>query len=99
MDFNPNKISYGSSRGASVGITARAADDPDRGDAVTYSLSENPGSLFAIGQQDGVVTLASGSYAPDQDYLIKITAMSDDGTSSSARFTVRMPDEPVRTVP
>ena len=97
VDFNPNKIIHGSMSGSTVGITARAID-PDRGGAVTYSLSEDSTGLFAIGQQDGVVTLASGSYAPDQDYLIEITAMSDDNTSSSAQFTVRR-DEPILIAP
>ena len=97
IDFNPNKIIYGSSQGAQAGISARAID-PDRGSAVTYSLSENPESLFAIGRQDGIVTLASSNYAPDRDYLIEVTAMSDDNTSSTAQFTVRR-DEPILIAP
>ena len=93
IDFNPNEIALGAMPGAPVGITATAID-PDRGSTVTYSLSDDAGGLFAIGSQDGVVTLASDSHQPDQDYSIEVTAMSDDGTSSAARFTIR-PDEPV----
>ena len=94
IDFTPNKIIYGSMPGTPVGIIARAAD-PDRGDAVTYSLSEDESGLFAINPQSGVVTLDSGNYDPDQDYLIEVTARSNDNTSSSAQFTVRR-DEPLR---
>ena len=94
IDFTPNKIIYGSAPGAPVGITVRAID-PDRGSVVSYALSENPGGLFAISPQDGVVTLASDSYSPDRDYRIEVTAMSNDGTSSAAQFTVRR-DEPLR---
>ena len=97
IDFNSNKIALGSKSGDTVGITARAID-PDRGAAVTYTLSQNPQSLFAVNPQSGVVTLASNNYSPDQDYLIEVAAGSDDNTSSAAQFTVRR-DEPIRIVP
>ena len=98
IDLSPNKISYGAKRGDAVGIIARAID-PDRGSEVTYSLSKNAGGLFAIGEHDGVVTLASAAYGLEQDYLIEITAMSSDGGAPSiARFTI-MPNEPIRIEP
>ena len=94
IDLSPNKIAFGASQGASVGITAAAAD-PDQGSSVSYSLSESAGGLFAISTQTGVVTLASAAYDPERDYLIEVTARSSDGTSSAARFTVRQ-DGPIR---
>ena len=94
IDFNPDRISHSSSRGDTVGITARAAD-PDRGGIVSYRLSEDASGLFAIGQRDGIVTLTSGNYDPERDYLIEVTAESDDSTLSTAQFTVRA-DEPIR---
>ena len=98
-DLRPNRIGYGSMPGDEVGIAARAVD-PDRGSMVSYSLSEDSTGLFTIGVQSGIVTLASGNYEhdPEQDYPIEVTAMSNDGTSSSAQFTVR-PDELLRIAP
>ena len=96
-DLSPDRIAPGAMRGAPVGITARAAD-PDQGSAVAYSLSEDANGLFAIGRQGGIVTLASDNYGFDQDYLIEVTARSDDGTSSAAQFTVRA-DKPIRVAP
>ena len=93
IDLSPNRINYGASSGDAVGITARAID-PDRGGLVSYRLSEDASGLFAIGRRDGVVTLASGSYDPERDYLIEVTAESNDSTSSSAQFTVRA-DKPI----
>ena len=94
IDFNPNKIALGARTGDTVGITARAID-PDQGSAVSYSLSENPDRLFIINRRNGVVALASDNYDPDQDYLIEVTASSNDGTSSAAQFIIRR-DEPIR---
>ena len=96
-DLSPDMIALGAMRGAPVGITARAAD-PDQGSAVAYSLSEDANGLFAIGRQGGIVTLASDNYDSDQDYLIEVTARSDDGTLSTAQFTVRA-DKPIRVAP
>ena len=94
IDFNPDRISHSASRGDTVGITARATD-PDRGGIVSYRLSEDASGLFAIGQRDGIVTLTSGNYDPERDYLIEVTAESNDSTLSTAQFTLRA-DEPIR---
>ena len=98
IDLSPNNISHSAKRGDAVGITARAID-PDQGSSVAYSLSENADGLFAIGEHDGIITLASDDYEPDRDYPIEVTAISSDdlSTSRAAQFTVRQ-DEPIRIV-
>ena len=97
IDPSPDKINYGASRGDAVGITARAID-PDRGSTVAYTLTYDPSGLFAIDREDGVVTLASDDYEPDQSYPIEVLAASNDLTFGLAQFAVR-PDEPIRIAP
>ena len=88
-DIDPadNEIAKEAKAGSTVGITA-FAEDPDAGSSVSYSLTENPDSLFAIGPQDGIVTLASGDHQPDRTYTIAVQALSGDSSSSSRRFII-----------
>jgi hypothetical protein len=55
--------------------------------AITYSLSTNPSSYFAINSSTGVVTLNSG-VVPPGTYTIGITATAGGVTSTSSNFTV-----------
>ena len=78
--------------GTTVGVTAFATD-ADGTDTVTYSLSSNPGSLFAIDANTGVVTVAG---AIDREaaasYDIEVTATSTDGSTSTQTFTININD-------
>ena len=70
------------------------AIDPDAGDTVTYSLSDNAGGRFAIDAATGVVTVANGSLL---DFEAKashdIMVVADDGTlTSSTKLTVAVND-------
>ncbi|MBV7472087.1 cadherin repeat domain-containing protein, partial [Aeromonas sp. sif0611] len=77
-----------------VGITAFASDADATINAVTYSLSGNPGGLFAIDPATGVVTVAT---AIDREALgasvnIEVTATSADGSSQAQTFTIAIND-------
>ncbi|WP_429161442.1 beta strand repeat-containing protein, partial [Aeromonas media] len=76
--------------GTLVGITAFASDADATINAITYSLSGNPGGLFAIDPATGVITVAA---AIDREALgdsvnIEVTATSADGSSKSQTFTL-----------
>ncbi|WP_421190128.1 cadherin domain-containing protein, partial [Aeromonas sanarellii] len=76
--------------GSLVGVTAFASDADATTNAVTYSLSGNPGGLFAIDPATGVVTVAA---AIDREALgasvnIEVTATSADGSSKAQTFTI-----------
>ncbi|MFM5192214.1 beta strand repeat-containing protein, partial [Aeromonas media] len=80
--------------GSLVGVTAFASDADATTNAVTYSLSGNPGGLFAIDPATGVVTVAA---AIDREALgasvnIEVTATSADGSSQAQTFTIAIND-------
>ncbi|MEB6608725.1 cadherin domain-containing protein, partial [Aeromonas sanarellii] len=80
--------------GSLVGVTAFASDADATTNAVTYSLSDNPGGLFAIDPATGVVTVAA---AIDREALgasvnIEVTATSADGSSKAQTFTIAIND-------
>lgn len=69
-------------RGTLVGITAKA-EDPNAGDQVSYSLTTNPGNLFAIDATTGVITVNGAiDYETATEYSVTVTARSNDGSSS-----------------
>ncbi|PLK49628.1 cadherin domain-containing protein [Uliginosibacterium sp. TH139] len=81
--------------GATVGITAHATDADGSSNTVTYSLSSNPGNLFAVDASSGVVTVASGAnlnYEAATSHSITVQATSADGSSSSQSFTISVSD-------
>ena len=63
-DVTANAVDEDATSGTVVGITALASD-PDSTDTVTYSLSSNPGNLFAIDANTGVVTVIGSLDAGD----------------------------------
>ncbi|MGE6295822.1 cadherin repeat domain-containing protein, partial [Aeromonas media] len=80
--------------GSLVGITAFASDADATINTITYSLSGNPGGLFAIDPATGVVTVAA---AIDREALgasvnIEVTATSADGSSQAQTFTIAIND-------
>jgi hypothetical protein len=59
-DAAPDSVAENSANGTVVGVTALAID-PDVGDSLTYSLTNDAGGRFAIDGATGVVTVADGS--------------------------------------
>ena len=87
-------VAEGALSGSLVGITAHS--DDVNGGAVTYSLSNSAGGLFAIDATTGAVTVtAAGATEIDYEstaasghkYVITVDA-SDGTASSSANFTI-----------
>src|SRR6185369_7148989 len=77
-----------------VGITAFASDADATTNAVSYSLSSNPGGLFAIDASTGVVTTAAAinreTLGASRD--IQVTATSADGSTAAQTFTIAIND-------
>ena len=92
-DTTPNQVEENSSIGTSVGIIASAID-ADLGDNVTYTLSDDAGGLFGIGETSGEVTV-SGSldYETAVSHDITVLATSTDGSTSSESFTISVTDD------
>ncbi|MFY8041177.1 MAG: cadherin domain-containing protein, partial [Bosea sp. (in: a-proteobacteria)] len=59
LNFAANAVTENAAIGTAVGITARTIDPDATTNTVSYSLSSNPGGLFAIDAVTGVVTVAS----------------------------------------
>lgn len=103
-DDNPanNAVAENSPSGTIVGITALAVD-PDAGNTVSYSLSDDAGGRFTIDPINGVVKVADGSklnFEAQSSHLITALATSSDGTSSSESLTIDLLDvvEPTETI-
>ena len=80
--------------GTVVGVTGVAGDADATTNFVTYSLSSNPGGLFAINANTGVVTTAA---AIDREALgagvnIEVSATSADGSSTAQTFRIAIDD-------
>lgn len=85
-----NVVAENAAIGALVGITAEATD-PDAGDTVAYTLTDNAGGRFAIDAVTGVVTVAGAlDYEIATSHEITVLATSSDGSSSSQNFTVEI---------
>ncbi|WP_368413349.1 cadherin domain-containing protein [Dongia sp.] len=87
-DTADNLVAENAAVGTAVGLTARATD-PDEGDTISYTLSDNAGGRFAIDTATGVVTVAAAlDYETAISHDITVLATSSDGSSSSETFTV-----------
>ncbi|MEM1050284.1 MAG: FG-GAP-like repeat-containing protein [Pseudomonadota bacterium] len=89
-DSNANTIAENATVGATVGVTALAAD-ADITDDVSYSVDDNRFTVDA----NGVVRVASGaSFDAETEGSIDIvvTATSDDGSTSQETFTISVSD-------
>jgi len=86
-----NTVVRGSDIGSLVNITALAVD-PDNV-RVSYSLHSNPENLFTIDAFTGVVSTAiDTSDILAGSYNIGVTALSSDGSSSKANFSIDLTD-------
>src|SRR6266567_6180387 len=93
-DNAANAVDENVAAGTVVGITAFASDADATTNAVSYSLSSNPGGLFAIAANTGVVTTAA---AIDREALgastsIEVTATSADGSIAAKTFSIAIND-------
>src|SRR5258708_5432052 len=76
-----NAVDENVAAGTVVGITAFASDADATTNAVSYSLTSNPGGLFAIDAGTGVVTTAA---AIDREAIGASTSIEDTATSAHA---------------
>ncbi|NRA61939.1 MAG: Ig-like domain-containing protein, partial [Psychrobium sp.] len=89
-DALTNLVSENAAAGTQVGITALATD---AGDTVSYTLSSNPGNLFAIDSGTGVVTLIGTlDFETAQSHTITVLATSSDTSTSSKEFIINVGD-------
>ena len=93
VDTTDNDIAADASLGSPVGIRA-AAEDGDGSDRVTYALVNETGP-FAIDPETGIITI----HAPlsEDQYTLTVQALSTDGSTSQATFTVTVNDIPQET--
>ncbi len=92
VDATADAIDENSAVGTSVGITA-SASDADVTDAITYTLDDSAGGLFAIDASTGVVTVAGALDAETStSHNITVRATSDDGSFSTQGFTINVND-------
>ena len=83
-----NQMSEDAAAGSVVGIAALALD-PDKGDSVTYSLSDDAGGRFSIDAATGEVKVVGGlDFETAESHQIVVEATSSDGSKSSESFTV-----------
>ena len=88
-DKAANTLAENLPAGTKVGITAKAVDADASNNVVSYSLSTNPGNLFAIDAATGVVsTAASLNYEAGSIYTLVVKATSSDGSASYATYSV-----------
>ncbi len=85
-----NQVNENSPIGTIVGVTATALE-PDPGQTVTYSLTNNAGGRFAINPTTGVVTVAGAlDYETSTSHSITIQATSSDSSTSTGTFLINV---------
>ena len=107
-DAAANAVNENVAVGTVVGVTALASDADATNNGVTYALTSNPGGLFQIDANTGVVTTAA---AIDREVVgasvdIEVTATSADGSAtpraspspSTTRTSLRSRHRSTRTV-
>jgi hypothetical protein len=79
--------------GTAVGITASASDDDATTNAISYTLDDSAGGLFAIDANSGVVTVAAAlDYETATSHSVTVRATSADGSFSTENFTIDVTD-------
>jgi large repetitive protein len=85
------EVSENAAVGTLVGITASASDADVSNNAITYSLTDDAGGLFAIDANTGVVTVAGVlDYETAASHDITVQAASTDGSASTETFTINL---------
>ncbi|MBK7664786.1 MAG: tandem-95 repeat protein [Sterolibacteriaceae bacterium] len=88
-----NEIDELSPAGTLIGVTAFASDADGTNHAVTYSLDDDAGGVFAIDPASGIITVAQGSslgYATGPSPTITVRATSADGSFSTLTMAVEI---------
>ncbi|MBK6973391.1 MAG: tandem-95 repeat protein [Sterolibacteriaceae bacterium] len=88
-----NAVDELSPAGTLIGVTAFASDADGSNHAVTYSLDDDAGGVFAIDPASGIITVAQGSslgYATGQSPTITVRATSADGSFSTLTMAVEI---------
>ena len=94
-DDDADEVSESASNGTEVGIDV-SATDADGSDSVSYSLSNDADGRFQVDQDSGVVSVADNSklnYENRSAHAIEVLATSDDSSSVSKDFTIRVIDD------
>ena len=93
-DVETNAVDENAAIGASVGVTAFAADDDPTDNTVTYELTDNAGGRFAIDPVTGKVTVAGAidreADGPSLDITVRAT--SSDGSFADKTFAIAIND-------
>jgi protocadherin Fat 4 len=88
-----NTVAEDATVGTAVGITTFASDADATTNAITYSLDDNAGALFAIDGTTGVVTVAGGlDYETATSHNITVRATSADGSALTQVFMIAVTD-------
>jgi protocadherin Fat 4 len=89
-----NAVDENAVAGTVVGVTALASDADGTTNGVTYALTGNPGGLFAIDTNTGVVTVlgAIDRESTGPSVTIEVTATSQDGSTASEDFVIAIND-------
>src|SRR6266849_3180288 len=95
-DAAPNEVTEGAAVGTTVGVTAFSAAGAD---PITYSLTNDASSRFAIDSSTGVVTVSAGGAttidfeSSGGSYLITVQATdTSDSSTSTQNFTINVND-------
>ncbi len=93
-DATANAVNENVAIGTTVGITANAFDLDATTNTITYSLTSNPGGLFQIDANTGVVTTAASIDRETVGGIRSITvqALSSDGSTSTQTFNITIND-------
>jgi VCBS repeat-containing protein len=89
VGLNASEVAEGASEGTVIGTVG--ASDPDAGDTLSYSLSDDAGGRFAIDPDTGVVTVADGTLLDHGDaaqHSIEVTVTDAGGLSTTRTFTI-----------
>ncbi len=93
LALSANTVAENAATGTVVGTVSGA--DPDAGDTVTYSLTDNAGGRFAINSSTGVITVADGAllnYEATTSHMITVRVMDAGGLNYDKSFTIILAD-------
>ncbi|MDA1013301.1 MAG: cadherin domain-containing protein, partial [Planctomycetota bacterium] len=95
IDGTANSVAEDATVGTVVGVTASASDDDATTNAITYTLDDDAGGLFAVHSGTGIVTVADGTLLDREttaSHNITVRAASSDGSSSTQVFAINVND-------
>ncbi|MEP3479784.1 MAG: cadherin domain-containing protein [Fuerstiella sp.] len=93
-DADSNSIDENLTIGSTVGISAFSQDADATQSGIQYSLDESAGGLFAIDANTGIVRTAStiDFESTGSAQTITVRATSDDGSHTTAAFSIQIRD-------